>query len=249
MRVYAATDIGQQRNTNQDYVYATENRIGLLPNLLVVADGMGGHRGGDYASRFVVEGLRSLIKNSKETEPVKILSNAISEVNRKLWMEAQNNEQLYNMGTTLVAATIVDMKLYVANVGDSRLYVIENKTIRQLTKDHSLVEEMVQNGELSKADARNHPKKNMITRALGIDKKVEIDFFEAELNHASKVLLCSDGLTNMLEDDEILNVSDQKKELGDICSKLIYRANEEGGKDNISVVMADDIDGSIGEEV
>lgn len=249
MRVYAATDIGQQRNTNQDYVYATESRIGPLPNLLIVADGMGGHRGGDYASSFVVEGLRSLIKRSDESKPVKILSEAIAEINTKLWLEAQSNDQLYNMGTTLVAATVIDGKVYAANVGDSRLYIIDKEKITQLTKDHSLVEEMVQNGELSRVAAKNHPKKNMITRALGIDKNVDIDFFEYDLSERSKVLLCSDGLTNMVDDEEILKISESLEDLAEVCYKLIERANEEGGKDNISVVMADNLFGSTGEEV
>lgn len=249
MRVYAATDIGQQRTINQDYVYATEEQIGPLPNLLIVADGMGGHRGGDYASGFVVEGLRSLIKRSDESEPIKILNQAISEVNKNLWLEAQSNAQLYNMGTTLVVATVVDGKVYVANVGDSRLYLVHENEIMQLTKDHSLVEEMVQNGKLSRDDARYHPKKNMITRAVGIENKVDIDFFDSEIGEKTKILLCSDGLTNMIEDEEIMEITNSLDDLGDICYKLIDRANEEGGKDNISVVLADDVESSTGEEL
>lgn len=249
MRVYAATDIGQQRTINQDYVYATEEQIGPLPNLLIVADGMGGHRGGDYASGFVVEGLRSLIKRSDESEPIKILNQAISEVNKNLWLEAQSNAQLYNMGTTLVVATVVDGKVYVANVGDSRLYLVHEDEIMQLTKDHSLVEEMVQNGKLSRDDARYHPKKNMITRAVGIENKVDIDFFDSEIGEKTKILLCSDGLTNMIEDEEIMEITNSLDDLGDICYKLIDRANEEGGKDNISVVLADDVESSTGEEL
>lgn len=249
MRVYAATDIGQQRTTNQDYVYATKEQIGPLPNLLIVADGMGGHRGGDYASGFVVEGLRSLIKRSDESEPIKILNQAISEVNKNLWLEAQSNAQLYNMGTTLVVATVVDGKVYVANVGDSRLYLVHKDEIMQLTKDHSLVEEMVQNGKLSRDDAKYHPKKNMITRAVGIENKVDIDFFDSEIGEKTKILLCSDGLTNMIEDEEIMEITNSLDDLGDICYKLIDRANEEGGKDNISVVLADDVESSTGEEL
>lgn len=249
MRVYAATDIGQQRNTNQDYVYATEEQIGPLPNLLIVADGMGGHRGGDYASSFVVEGLRSLIKKAEKAEPIKILDHAISEVNKNLWLEAQRNEQLYNMGTTLVVATVVDGKVYVANVGDSRLYMIDENGIVQLTKDHSLVEEMVQNGKLSRDDAKHHPKKNMITRAVGIERKIEIDFFDSEVREGTKILLCSDGLTNMIEDEEIMKIANSLEDLSDICYKLIDRANEEGGKDNISVVLADNAEGSTREEI
>lgn len=240
MRVFAATDIGKHRMNNQDYVYATGDAIGPLPNLLIVADGMGGHKGGDFASRFVVEQICSIVKKSKQKQPVAILSNAIEKANKNLWIEAQGNPELWNMGTTLVVATVDNGKMYVANVGDSRLYLIRNN-INQVTKDHSLVEEMVQKGELSRNDAREHHKKNIITRAVGIEQGVDIDFFEEDISSVDKALLCSDGLTNMLKDDEILKIVSQDKDLEIICNELIDRANEEGGEDNISVVMADNM--------
>ncbi len=238
MRVYKATHIGKIRTMNQDCVFADNNQIGYLQNLLIVADGMGGHLGGDYASKFVVENLVKLIYEIDEKKPVSILNECITKVNELLWLEAQNNDALFNMGTTLVVATISDDKLYVANIGDSRLYLIDDG-IKQITRDHSLVEELVIRGDITKQEARVHPDKNRITRAVGIEKFVKIDFFECDLTQKSKVLLCSDGLTNMITDEEIFNIAVEDKSLPEICAVLVLRANEEGGRDNISVVMAD----------
>ena len=240
MRVYKATDVGRLRTMNQDYVFADNNQIGNLKNLLIVADGMGGHLGGDYASIFVVENLVRLAYEIKEKEPVSILTECISKVNELLWLEAQNNDDLFNMGTTLVAATVLNDKLYVANVGDSRLYLIDDD-IKQITRDHSLVEELVIRGDITKSEARIHPDKNKITRAIGIERSVKIDFFECDLTSKSKILLCSDGLTNMITDEEIFDIAVQNRDLSEICSMLVLRANEEGGRDNISVVMADNV--------
>ena len=197
MKTFSMTDIGRKREINQDYVFATDETIGNLPNLLVVADGMGGHRAGDFASRFTVEVLAEEVQNSKETHPEQILGNAIQTANERLMEEAAKDSRLEGMGTTLVAATILDHVLYFANVGDSRLYLI-NKEIRQLSKDHSMVEEMVRLGGLTEEEAKHHPDKNIITRAMGVKDKVEPDFFEYRLKGGDTILMCSDGLTNMV---------------------------------------------------
>ena len=180
MKTFSMTDIGRKREVNQDYVFATDETIGNLPNLLVVADGMGGHRAGDFASRFTVEVLAEEVQNCKETHPETILGNSIQAANERLLEEAEKDNRLEGMGTTLVAATILDHVLYFANVGDSRLYLI-NKEIRQLSKDHSMVEEMVRLGGLTEEEAKHHPDKNIITRAIGVKQKVEPDFFEYRL--------------------------------------------------------------------
>ena len=205
MKTFSMTDIGRKREINQDYVFATDETIGNLPNLLVVADGMGGHRAGDFASRFTVEVLAEEVQNSKETHPEQILGNAIQTANERLMEEAAKDSRLEGMGTTLVAATILDHVLYFANVGDSRLYLI-NKEIRQLSKDHSMVEEMVRLGGLTEEEAKHHPDKNIITRAMGVKDKVEPDFFEYRLKGGDTILMCSDGLTNMVDDDEIFQI-------------------------------------------
>ena len=231
------TDIRRKREINQDYVFATDETIGNLPNLLVVADGMGGHRAGDFASKFTVEVLAEEVQNSKETHPEAIIGNAIQAANERLLAEAEKDNRLEGMGTTLVAATIMDHVLYFANVGDSRLYLI-NKEIRQLSKDHSMVEEMVRLGGLTEEEAKHHPDKNIITRAIGVKQKVEPDFFEYRLKGGDTILMCSDGLTNMVDDDEIFQIVKSARDIVEAVESLIQRANENGGSDNIGVVLA-----------
>ena len=237
MKTFSMTDIGRKREINQDYVFATDETIGHLPNLLVVADGMGGHRAGDFASRFTVEVLAEEVQNSKETHPEQILGNAIQTANERLMEEAAKDSRLEGMGTTLVAATILDHVLYFANVGDSRLYLI-NKEIRQLSKDHSMVEEMVRLGGLTEEEAKHHPDKNIITRAMGVKDKVEPDFFEYRLKGGDTILMCSDGLTNMVDDDEIFQIVKSARDIVEAVETLIQRANENGGSDNIGIVLA-----------
>ena len=237
MKTFSMTDIGRKREINQDYVFATDETIGNLPNLLVVADGMGGHRAGDFASRFTVEVLAEEVQNSKETHPEQILGNAIQTANERLMEEAAKDSRLEGRGTTLVAATILDHVLYFANVGDSRLYLI-NKEIRQLSKDHSMVEEMVRLGGLTEEEAKHHPDKNIITRAMGVKDKVEPDFFEYRLKGGDTILMCSDGLTNMVDDDEIFQIVKSARDIVEAVETLIQRANENGGSDNIGIVLA-----------
>ena len=237
MKTFSMTDIGRKREINPDYVFATDETIGNLPNLLVVADGMGGHRAGDFASRFTVEVLAEEVQNSKETHPEQILGNAIQTANERLMEEAAKDSRLEGMGTTLVAATILDHVLYFANVGDSRLYLI-NKEIRQLSKDHSMVEEMVRLGGLTEEEAKHHPDKNIITRAMGVKDKVEPDFFEYRLKGGDTILMCSDGLTNMVDDDEIFQIVKSARDIVEAVETLIQRANENGGSDNIGIVLA-----------
>ena len=237
MKTFSMTHIGRKREINQDYVFATDETIGNLPNLLVVADGMGGHRAGDFASRFTVEVLAEEVQNSKETHPEQILGNAIQTANERLMEEAAKDSRLEGMGTTLVAATILDHVLYFANVGDSRLYLI-NKEIRQLSKDHSMVEEMVRLGGLTEEEAKHHPDKNIITRAMGVKDKVEPDFFEYRLKGGDTILMCSDGLTNMVDDDEIFQIVKSARDIVEAVETLIQRANENGGSDNIGIVLA-----------
>jgi protein phosphatase len=161
---------------------------------------------------------------------------AIKAANREIIKEASGDEHLKGMGTTVVAATVKEQMLYFANVGDSRLYVVGSK-IRQITRDHSYVEEMVRIGELDRADARNHPDKNIITRAVGAEDKVEPDFFTVELQEGEIVLMCSDGLTNMLEDEEIRMIISGARDLVEKAESLVEAANANGGRDNISVIL------------
>lgn len=236
MKSYSVTDVGQKRQVNQDYVFASEEPVGNLPNLFVVADGMGGHKAGDFASSFAVQILLHTILEDENQNPIKIIRNAVEEANRKVLEEAKQHAEMEGMGTTMVLVTIVDDYAYVANVGDSRLYLIEDK-ILQITKDHSLVEEMVRRGLITKEEAKTHPDKNIITRVLGIGSEVEVDFFDIHLKENSTLLLCSDGLSNMVSDDDIWRIANTSRDLRETGMRLVSLANENGGKDNIAVVL------------
>ena len=238
IKAFSITDIGKMRKQNQDYVFASEEPVGNLPNLFLVADGMGGHNAGDYASRHAVEQIREEILHSFEKSPSRILDKAIHSANAFLWKKAAEEEALSGMGTTLVAAVCVgDKYLEVANVGDSRLYVIDNDRIEQITIDHSYVEELVRRGGIDRESAKSHPNKNAITRAVGAEEEVEIDFFSVELVPGEIVLMCSDGLTNMLEDEEIHMILGSREGLQEKAEALVRAANDNGGKDNITVII------------
>ncbi len=238
MKSYCVTDVGVKRNMNQDFVYASNQPVGNLSNLFIVADGMGGHNAGDLASRYTVETMVDYIEGASEKRPIPLLEAAVQEANQKVMEKAKADKSLEGMGTTVVAATVQEGCLYVANVGDSRLYLLDDG-IEQITRDHSLVEEMVRAGELGREEARNHPEKNIITRAVGVKKQVRIDFFDVSLNPGDKFLLCSDGLTNMVEDQDILRLVKREASLEKAAHKLVELANQNGGRDNISVVLAE----------
>ncbi len=235
---FSVTDIGKKRKLNQDFVYASDEPVGNLPNVYIVADGMGGHNAGDYASKCTVETVVREIRGCFEKSPIRILSKAIRVANDQVRRKAREDKALYGMGTTVVVATCLGKYLQVANVGDSRLYII-NDEIRQITRDHSLVEEMVRMGGIDREAARNHPDKNIITRAIGARDTIEIDFFHEELQRGDIVLMCSDGLTNMLEDEEIGRILKGQGTIEERAEKLIEAANDNGGKDNIAVIIID----------
>ena len=240
MHYFTQTDIGRKREINQDYVFTSEVPIGALPNLFIVADGMGGHKAGEYASKCAVETIVGEANLSTERNAVRAISKAVRVANRRIRKKALSDDNYFGMGTTLVVATIDDNGLTVANVGDSRLYVIREDEINQITIDHSLVEEMVQMGELERKKARNHPDKNIITRAIGVMDEVDVDFFEVDDVVAGDIILmCSDGLSNMLEDTEILGIIQSGGSLSDRAKRLVAAANMNGGRDNIAVVLVE----------
>ncbi|MEE0419544.1 MAG: Stp1/IreP family PP2C-type Ser/Thr phosphatase [Lachnospiraceae bacterium] len=244
MKSCCVTDVGQRRTTNQDFVYASEEPVGNLPNLFVVADGMGGHKAGDMASRYTVEVILESVRMDKEQNPIKVIRKAIEKANTKVLEKASQDANLAGMGTTVVVATVIGHYIYVANVGDSRLYLIRDK-IEQITKDHSLVEEMVRIGEINREQARNHPDKNIITRAIGARNRISIDFFDMRLEPGDVILMCSDGLSNMLEDKEIEDIIKDGRDLPETALALIGKANQNGGKDNIAVVLIEPLTGEV----
>lgn len=239
MESFAITDIGSRREINQDYVYCNDDAVGLLPNLYIVADGMGGHKAGDFASRYSVNEFEKELKEQNARTLIGSMEGAVRLVNERLLKEAAAEPDYEGMGTTFVAACIEQDSLYVLNIGDSRLYLISEKgTIRQITQDHSLVEEKILRGEIERKDAKNHPEKNVITRALGAAEQVVPDFFEVELSAGDYVLLCSDGLTNMVEDSVLKEtVLNSEASLKEKAESLVELANKNGGRDNISLIL------------
>ena len=237
MKVYSATDVGQIRKMNQDFIYTSARPIGNLPNLFVVADGMGGHNAGDYASRYGVSVLTETIKEDQNNNPVMILRAAIEAANMAVLEKSKSDESLYGMGSTMVAATVVGDCLYVANVGDSRLYLLDGD-LRQITQDHSLIAEMVRMGELTPEEGANHPDKNIITRAIGTSEEIKIDFFDVRLKKDSMFMMCSDGLYNMVEKKIISQVL-KDDPVEDKAGKLVQLANAGGGLDNIAVIVVE----------
>ncbi len=236
LKVCGKRDIGRCRTVNQDYVYVSETPIGNLPNLFIVADGMGGHKAGELASEYAVLAFVESIEKSMKTIPLQILKRAAQYANFKLREKAKESENYQGMGTTLVAVTIWKQMAYVISIGDSRLYKI-NEEIAQVTTDHSLVEEMIRLGEISKEEGRNHPDKNIITRAIGVSEEIEPDFFDISLEDGEQLLLCSDGLTNMLCDLEIKGIIKKHLDIEEKVELLIQEANKEGGKDNIGLIV------------
>ena len=240
MKVFGKTDIGVVRTMNQDYLFYSTEPVGVLPNLFIVADGMGGHKAGDYASRLAVENFVKYVREAKTDVPIRIVDDAVRYVNRLVLKEASENEDYAGMGTTFVAAFIKDDILFVANIGDSRLYLIDDE-LTQVTEDHSFVGAMLRAGEITKEEAAHHPDKNIITRAIGAAKEPKVDFFEVDLEKGDRILLCSDGLTNMVSDEVIQDIF-ASCYLGDIADELIEEAKKNGGTDNISVIVIDPFD-------
>ena len=236
MKTFSLTDVGRVRESNQDYVYTSESPVGNLPNLFIVADGMGGHNAGDFASKYTVEQIVSYIEKAPMTNPVDLIRGAVTKANASLMAQAKSDTSLSGMGTTVVIATIVDDCMYVANVGDSRLYLLRDE-LTQITRDHSLVQEMVRMGEMDASEAKSHPDKNIITRAVGAFEDLAIDFFEEHVEPGDVILMCTDGLSNMVDDTDIRQTIQTGRDVVEKVQRLVEAANRGGGKDNITVAV------------
>jgi len=238
VKSFGMTDIGKKRKTNQDYLFYSDEPVGCFPNLYIVADGMGGHRAGDKASSLAVNRFVELLRHQKDRElPFLIMERLLRQVNDEVLKTAQREDQYAGMGTTMVVCTVADGTAYIMNVGDSRLYYY-NGTLKQITLDHSLVEELVRAGELDTWESRNHPQKNIITRAIGVSESVTPDFFRVRMEEGSLVLLCSDGLTNMVDDEDLAGILSLPVPEEELAGKCIEEALFYGGADNIAVVIA-----------
>ena len=227
------THVGKVRKNNEDYYYV--DGCGLH----VLADGMGGHLAGDVASKSAVD----YVKNHFYRQPQLVadmptyLTTIVSEVNTHIYNLAKSHDKYKDMGTTLIVAYVEDDRLYYAHVGDSRLYFYRDNQLVRLTKDHSLVEELLSAGEITPTEAQQHPQKNIITRAIGVSDKVEVDTGSQLLQPQDLFLICTDGLSNMLDDMHLKNMLNQESDIEKLADGLISEANKNGGADNITVVI------------
>ncbi len=235
MKISSATSVGKIRAVNEDSFLVSQISSGDA-TLAVVADGMGGHNAGEVASAETVNTLKDFIV---ETDiPIKeLLLSAIECANNSVYKMSKNTPTLHGMGTTVTACVIKDDKVTAAQVGDSRLYLIRNNEITQITKDHSLVEMLLESGKITQEDAKHHPQKNVITRAVGTDSFVEADIYEFFLKKNDILLLCSDGLVNMVEDEKILSLITESDDFSSLADILVKEAETAGGHDNITVVL------------
>ncbi|MEO1768596.1 Stp1/IreP family PP2C-type Ser/Thr phosphatase [Candidatus Enterococcus ferrettii] len=238
MEIQFQSDIGRRRQMNQDYANVFVNQT--QKSLAILADGMGGHLAGDVASKMAVNGLGAAWEASDISDSEKVAQWFIHQIqteNQKIYQEGIEHPEMQGMGTTIVGAALFDDNFTLAHVGDSRAYYIHDHTIRQLTDDHSLVNELVKSGEITEEMAAVHPQKNVLTRSVGVYGTVEVDVSHHTCHADGYLLLCSDGLTNMVSEEKIMTIIEDDQPLADKTSQLIAKANEAGGADNITVLL------------
>lgn len=239
MRVYAKTDIGKAREMNQDFYYVSQLNENM--QLCILADGMGGYKGGEIASSLATNSSKEYIEENfdkiehSDEEIMNLIKSAMDYANIAVYKKAKANEELEQMGTTLEICIIYNNKAYIGHIGDSRIYRIRKNIIRRITTDHSYVEKLVKDGTITREEAFYHPKKNMLMKALGCNESIEPDILVKEFLENDIMLMCSDGLTNMLTEEAIYDIVQEQPETA--CENLVKRANENGGYDNISVIL------------
>jgi len=240
MQAWSISDIGKKRRENQDCTYVKIDHQKKIA-LLAVCDGMGGVNGGAEASRLAIEIFTDFIwdcvqADTSDEEAVLLLRNAVTAANRAVFDRGISDPAFMGMGTTLTAALVLDKDCFVVNVGDSRTYKLEDD-LRQVTDDHSVAADLLRNGTISREQYERYPEKNIITRAVGTDPEVYGDIYKLYMKEKEALLLCSDGLTNMVDDQKIAEIMTEEHTPEEICTGLVAAANEAGGKDNISVVV------------
>jgi len=243
-RIGLLTDIGKKRQVDEDAILAIESMSGIESKssqkfLLVLADGMGGHSKGEVASKIVVNTIAEKISPAmlSQTNYASEMNKSIQEANQRILQYTSDHPETEGMGSTVVCAVVDGKTVHLANVGDSRIYVISKEEIRRVTKDHSYVQELIDKGEISEEEARVHPKKNVIIRAVGIYSDIKVDTMKLTLDDDESLLLCCDGQLIHVEDKEIQEVVLEADGPQEACKKLVDLANERGGEDNISVIL------------
>jgi len=241
------SDVGKTRRIDEDSVfvaktYSLENGKTVKRVFLVIADGMGGHSKGEVASALGVTTVAGLVipkflMDQEETDYSDLMTSSIKEANQHILQHSVNCPECDGMGTTMTMMVIDNQNLYVGHVGDSRAYIVSEGQITQITKDHSLVQQLVDNGEITSEEARNHPQKNVITRVVGYYAEVEPDVYSRKWEKNDRVIICCDGLTNHVEDTELMQMVLTSESPQNACKNLVKTANERGGRDNISVIV------------
>ena len=243
-----ASHIGKVRKNNEDYCKGEviDTEFGSI-GIFALADGMGGHNKGEVASKMAVENIVEFFKNNLlQSNNIKIdyiddiIKQAYHNVNYKIYQKSISDKEFEGMGTTLVIAIVYKNNIYVANVGDSRCYLLNKDGFNKITIDHSVVEELVKAEVITEEEAKTHPRRNQITRAIGTEEMVIVDIFKQNIEPEDTILLTSDGLTGFVDDEDIKNILLQNKDINYLTEDLINKANDISGKDNISVVLIRD---------
>lgn len=239
MQFALLTDKGLVRGKNEDNLFA--RLYSETTGFFMVADGMGGHVYGDVASGIAydivsVQSEQSVEKIINNEDPEKVLNALVEEINKKILFQSMENREMAGMGTTLVMAIVNNDKLHISNVGDSRLYLYRDSVLTLLTVDHSVVQEMYEQGIISKEEAEEHPQKNILTRAVGCDEEVIPDYFEYDVKKGDIIILCTDGLSNIVDDSVMIEIIEKNNDMNSLCSELVTHANRNGGLDNITCI-------------
>ncbi len=243
MKAFGVSDIGLMRKINEDALYFQKQSVKGKPFICVIADGMGGHNAGEIASRMAVTQMVEFYKNEminincSINRYISLINEGFASVNKNIFIESACNKKYSGMGTTLIVTLIIDKTMIVGHVGDSRVYFIRDGNIKKITTDHSYVAELVKNGTIKPEEANSHPQKNLITRAVGTEQEIKVDINTLDLKNGDYILMCTDGLSNMIKEEEIINTVLLDKGLEDKCNILIKTANEKGGHDNATVII------------
>ena len=236
MNIFYRSDIGKVRKTNEDSYLIVEKDDYTL---LIIADGMGGHKAGEVASKIAVDSIKLYFENKYEDNKDfgVLLTKAIKFANQEINKKSKESEEYFNMGTTVEACILTKEKLIIGHVGDSRVYYFNNKELKQITKDHSLFNDLIDHGNVSVEEAKEIGHKNIITRALGGEEKVKVDIFTLDTKYMNGILICTDGITSMVSDDDIFEILKSDYKLEEKTNLIVDKANENGGRDNSTIII------------
>lgn len=236
------TDIGKIREKNEDSFFISNKAIYGLPNLYIIADGMGGHNAGEIASKLSIDFFLEYLERTKYLETCLLdkISDATKYSNKKIYEESIKNKEYSGMGTTFTCCLVDNYNLSIVHIGDSRIYLFEDNTIKQITKDHTYINEMFELGKITETEMISHPKRNMLTKAMGTSSIIDIDSYSIKIDYGNKFLICSDGLTDMVRNEDINNIV-QNYNLGESLDKLIDLAITNGGQDNITIILTETV--------